>query len=158
MIIKIAKNENSQSTSEICCSSFSSPSSLASRQQQSLLQNVLHQAKKNRVVVICATNCYRELDSAFLRRFQQKIYVPLPSQEVRYEFVTRMLQSFSETAQLVEKKQELEEFVVATEGLTCNDLQNIITEISFYPIKELWGQKYWFFRGNTNIQDILSNI
>jgi ATPases of the AAA+ class len=33
--------------------------------------------------LICATNCPWDIDSAFLRRFHKRIYVPLPKQ---YEF------------------------------------------------------------------------
>ena len=30
------------------------------------------------IFLLCATNCPWELDSAFIRRFQRRIYVPLP--------------------------------------------------------------------------------
>ena len=32
----------------------------------------------NNLFLLCATNCPWELDSAFLRRFQKRIYIPLP--------------------------------------------------------------------------------
>lgn len=32
----------------------------------------------NEVFLLCATNCPWELDPAFLRRFQRRIYIPLP--------------------------------------------------------------------------------
>ena len=31
-----------------------------------------------RMFLLCATNCPWELDGAFIRRFQKRIYVPLP--------------------------------------------------------------------------------
>jgi vacuolar protein-sorting-associated protein 4 len=34
------------------------------------------------VFLLCATNCPWELDSAFLRRFQKHIYIPLPERWV----------------------------------------------------------------------------
>jgi vacuolar protein-sorting-associated protein 4 len=35
------------------------------------------------IFLMCATNCPWDIDSAFLRRFHKRIYVPLPKQ---YEF------------------------------------------------------------------------
>ena len=32
----------------------------------------------DKIFLLCATNCPWELDSAFLRRFQKRIYIPLP--------------------------------------------------------------------------------
>ena len=32
--------------------------------------------------LLCATNCPWELDSAFIRRFQKRIYIPLPSRYI----------------------------------------------------------------------------
>ena len=34
------------------------------------------------VFLLCATNCPWELDSAFIRRVQKRIYVPLPDRQV----------------------------------------------------------------------------
>ena len=33
----------------------------------------------NSLFLLCATNCPWELDPAFLRRFQKRIYIPLPN-------------------------------------------------------------------------------
>ena len=34
--------------------------------------------KDENIFFLCATNCPWELDSAFLRRFQKRVYIPLP--------------------------------------------------------------------------------
>ena len=34
------------------------------------------------IFLMCATNCPWELDTAFLRRFQKRIYIPLPDRLV----------------------------------------------------------------------------
>lgn len=36
----------------------------------------------DKIFLLCATNCPWELDSAFLRRFQKRIYIPLPERYV----------------------------------------------------------------------------
>jgi vacuolar protein-sorting-associated protein 4 len=35
-------------------------------------------SKDEKIFFLCATNCPWELDSAFLRRFQKRVYIPLP--------------------------------------------------------------------------------
>lgn len=39
---------------------------------------------KDTIFVLCTTNCPWELDPAFLRRFQRKIFVGLPNKYVLY--------------------------------------------------------------------------
>jgi len=38
----------------------------------------IENANNSSIFLLCATNCPWELDSAFLRRFQKRAYVPLP--------------------------------------------------------------------------------
>ena len=45
----------------------------------------------NRMFLLCATNCPWELDPAFLRRFQKRIYVPLPDRWVAVSVVQPFL-------------------------------------------------------------------
>lgn len=48
-------------------------------------------SKVSRAVLICATNCPWELDPAFLRRFEKRIYVGLPELEARRDLLDRLL-------------------------------------------------------------------
>ena len=132
--------DGSQFSSERC-SSFSDPSS-----GQLSVSGVAGQ-HENRVVVICATNCYAELDAAFLRRFQRKIYVGLPDTAARHAYLAKAFGASPETAHLVSDVAHFEELVACTEGLSCSDLAHIVSEVGFRPIQELWGQRFWNLKG-----------
>ena len=45
------------------------------------------------VIVLAATNCPHEIDSAVLRRFSRTIHVPLPTADDRVELLSRALAS-----------------------------------------------------------------
>lgn len=42
----------------------------------------------DQIFLLCATNCPWELDTAFLRRFQKRIYIPLPGMYVYFFYHT----------------------------------------------------------------------
>ena len=54
-----------------------------SRRIKTELLRQIENATRCDIFLLCATNCPWELDSAFLRRFQKRVYVPLPD---RLEF------------------------------------------------------------------------
>jgi SpoVK/Ycf46/Vps4 family AAA+-type ATPase len=39
----------------------------------------MEEASKRGIFLLCATNCPWDVDSAFLRRFQRRIYIPTPN-------------------------------------------------------------------------------
>ena len=49
----------------------------------------------DKIFLLCATNCPWELDSAFLRRFQKRIYIPLPDRLVFFSWMDGWLIDYS---------------------------------------------------------------
>ncbi|KAK3747046.1 hypothetical protein QZH41_017817 [Actinostola sp. cb2023] len=92
-----------------------------------------------RYFLLCATNCPWELDSAFLRRFQKRIYIPLPEKEARIDLMKMHLGSTP--AQLTEQDWSL--LGDRTEGYSGSDLANCISDALFEPIRELQHARYW---------------
>lgn len=88
--------------------------------------------------LICATNCPWDLDSAFLRRFQKRIYVPLPNGKDRYELFklftkNTSLGNINDFSDLVEK----------TDGFSGSDLSSIVQYAQNFPLFELDDTKIW---------------
>ena len=52
-------------------------------------------ASNDKVFLLCATNCPWELDSAFLRRFERRLYVPLPDSKTRTKLIKLFLKTTS---------------------------------------------------------------
>jgi vacuolar protein-sorting-associated protein 4 len=87
---------------------------------------------KHRILVLGATNRPWDIDSAMLRRFEKKIYVPLPDIEARQQIF-----------QINTKGEELEEDVdflelaQITQGYSGSDIANVAREALMLPIREL---------------------
>ena len=88
------------------------------------------------LLVISCTNCPWDIDSAVLRRFPRRIYVPLPDKVTRKQLVKMLLEkagkhSLSSTdRRLVVKR---------TEGFSGSDIASIASEASFGPLRSLGG-------------------
>ena len=89
-------------------------------------------SSEDRIVVIGATNLPELLDPAFRRRFEKRIYVPLPDFEARKEIFRIHLRGI-ELADDV----DLGELAKLTEGYTGHDITLIIKEAVMRPIREL---------------------
>lgn len=56
---------------------------------------------EDNVFLLCATNCPWELDSAFLRRFQRKLFIPLPCRCAHIVLLSHNLDTSTITERLV---------------------------------------------------------
>ncbi|KAJ8963081.1 hypothetical protein NQ318_018545 [Aromia moschata] len=89
--------------------------------------------------LICATNCPWDLDTAFLRRFQKRIYIPLPNYIERLE----LLQLFTKGTELENTADKWDLFVRKTEGFSGSDLSNLVNCALNVPLVELEDTKIW---------------
>ncbi|EDO31428.1 predicted protein [Nematostella vectensis] len=89
--------------------------------------------------LLCATNCPWELDSAFIRRFQKRIYIPLPEQDARISLIKMHLGTTP--ACLTER-----DWCVLgekTRGFSGSDLANCTSDAVFEPVRELQRSTHW---------------
>ncbi|XP_044265367.1 suppressor protein of bem1/bed5 double mutants-like [Tribolium madens] len=89
--------------------------------------------------IVCATNCPWDLDCAILRRFQKRIYVPLPSQFERLEF----FQFFTRNIRFEGSYVDWTELLEKTEGYSGSDLNDLIQTALNIPLNELEDTKIW---------------
>lgn len=88
---------------------------------------------KEFVYVIAATNKPWRLDIGFIRRFQKRIYVPLPNREARI----KLFKLFTRKIKLAPDV-DLEELTRRTEGYTGHDIQQIVIRAHLRTVKELF--------------------
>ena len=112
-------------------------SAVATRVLTQLLQMMdgLISRPEDRIVVLAATNRPWNLDSALLRRFDKRIYLPLPEKEVRrkiFEITIRKIPNFK-----LANDVNLDELAMLTEGFTGDDIKKLCMEAWYRPIREL---------------------
>ncbi|XP_017777231.1 PREDICTED: suppressor protein of bem1/bed5 double mutants-like [Nicrophorus vespilloides] len=89
--------------------------------------------------LICATNCPWDLDTAFLRRFNNRIYVPLPNRFERVE----LLRLYTKDTVLYNTFPFWEDLLNITEGYSCSDLNDLVRNALLRPVNELNDIKIW---------------
>lgn len=87
--------------------------------------------KKLHVYIIGATNKPWKLDDPFVRRFQKRIYVPLPNREAR----KRLLQMLTKKIRLA-RDVDLEELADMLEGYNGSDIKDIVFDAYMRTVKE----------------------
>ncbi len=92
----------------------------------------LSSSKDDRVVTIGATNIPWEIDSAFRRRFQRRIYVSLPNPEAR-EVIFKLNSKGID----LDDDIDFNELADRTEGYSGSDIANICKEAVMAPIRDL---------------------
>ena len=88
------------------------------------------------LLVIAATNCPWDIDSAVLRRFPRRIYVPLPDQTTRIALLQNLLEKAGDTKM---SKADVKAVVKRLDGFSGSDIASIAAEASFGPIRSLGG-------------------
>ncbi|GAM27324.1 hypothetical protein SAMD00019534_104990 [Acytostelium subglobosum LB1] len=80
------------------------------------------------MLVIGTTNRPQDVCSSSLKRFVQKLYVPLPESEDRYKLFQRLLPEDHEL-----DENDAEELVKITEGYSCTELDSLCVEALMLP-------------------------
>ncbi|CAG2191080.1 VPS4 [Mytilus edulis] len=93
----------------------------------------------DKIFLLCATNCPWELDTAFLRRFQKRIYIPLPGKEARK--VLMKIHTRDNKIDLTDT--EWDQLCERTEGYSGSDIANMMLESLFGPIRDLQASTHW---------------
>ncbi|MGK3736453.1 MAG: SpoVK/Ycf46/Vps4 family AAA+-type ATPase [Bacillariaceae sp.] len=88
------------------------------------------------LLVIAATNCPWDIDSAVLRRFPRRIYVPLPESTTRKALLKKLLEKAGESDLT---KEDIKVIVKRLNGFSGSDIASIASEASFGPIRSLGG-------------------
>lgn len=90
------------------------------------------------LLVICATNCPWDLDTAILRRFQKRLYIPLPNHWERLQF----FQYFTNGIH-IEGQIDVEPLLKKTDGYSGSDLANLVQNAFYAPLTELEDTHIW---------------
>ncbi len=84
------------------------------------------------LLVLGATNIPWGLDSAIRRRFEKRIYIPLPDQAGRLSLLKNQL---SKTPNKI-TDQEMQEIAEVSEGYSGADLNTLIREAAYQPLRK----------------------
>jgi vacuolar protein-sorting-associated protein 4 len=85
------------------------------------------------LLVLAATNIPWELDEAFIRRFQAKIYIPPPDQEGRRYLIRQLL---NETQHDLHED-DIDGLAEATRGYSGSDIKNLAQQAMMKPVVDL---------------------
>ncbi|XP_033109549.1 vacuolar protein sorting-associated protein 4B-like isoform X2 [Anneissia japonica] len=95
-------------------------------------------AESAQIFLMCATNCPWELDSAFLRRFQKRVYIPLPDREARISLL-----KLHSSNQVSLSESDWQIFADKTDGYSGSDISNMVLTALFEPIRDLQRATHW---------------
>jgi SpoVK/Ycf46/Vps4 family AAA+-type ATPase len=88
------------------------------------------------VLVLACTNCPWDLDSAVLRRFPRRIYVPLPDEAARRGLLSSLLKKAGRHSLTPGQVNSL---ALRLDGYSCSDITAIASDASFGPLRSLGG-------------------
>jgi vacuolar protein-sorting-associated protein 4 len=88
------------------------------------MDSLLDKGHMSRVYVVGATNRPWDLDEAFIRRFQKRIYVPLPSSKSRLELVQKYVQNLD-----IAEEVNLRQVTTLMEGYSGSDIHDLFLDL-----------------------------
>lgn len=94
---------------------------------------------ENKIIVMGATNTPWSLDSGFRRRFEKRIYIPLPNAHARMKIFEKYLKNARHNI----TKENVKEFASLTENYTGSDIDIICRDALYMPIKKCLLSKFF---------------
>jgi len=102
-----------------------------------------------KLLLIGCTNCPWDIDDAVMRRFQRRIYVPLPDRASLRTLWNNLLSKSKDGVSVAPK--DVVRLVTMSEGFSCSDISSIANEAAFGPLRDLGGIEA--IRG-VNVKDV----
>ena len=106
-------------------------------------------------MVLGATNHPWDLDDALRRRFEKRVYIPLPNSVGRREMFRINLKEIKTASDV-----NFDELIKATDGYSGADIANVCREAAFMPMRKNWemnkGMKLEDIVKNTNFKENLN--
>lgn len=91
------------------------------------------------VLMISATNCPWDLDPAVRRRFEKRIYIPLPDKESRKALILYKLKDTNAKI----SQENINKLADKTEGFSGADISTLIRDALMQPLREFQTSKYF---------------
>ncbi|CAJ0605177.1 unnamed protein product [Cylicocyclus nassatus] len=133
----------------LCRTRCSSEDDANRRVKTELLVQLQRLYTTSNVVLICATNCPWDLDPAFMRRFEKKIYIGLPDVEARIAMLNQRLMHTTMQA-------DVSRIWIAeiTDGFSGDDIRRFASELAYTQFRyyKEYKQRY----AGSNIRQALS--
>jgi len=85
-------------------------------------------APKNNIIVMAATNCYDNIDKAFLSRLRQQIYTGLPDKDARKSIIKMKLEETDNGQNLAKNEEALDRIAELTDKFPIRALEDFATE------------------------------
>lgn len=97
------------------------------------MDGVIDKNKKIHIYVIGATNKPWDLDGPFIRRFQKRIYVPLPDEQTRYDILKFYTKEITLGSDI-----DFREMAKTTEGYSGSDLRDCCLDVYMKKVSLLF--------------------
>jgi vacuolar protein-sorting-associated protein 4 len=97
------------------------------------MDSISDKSNPTHVYVVGATNKPWALDEAFIRRFQRRIFVPLPNVEARTELVSIYSKELTMSGDV-----STDEIVRITDGYSASDIRDILQSAQIKVVRELF--------------------
>jgi SpoVK/Ycf46/Vps4 family AAA+-type ATPase len=97
------------------------------------MDSILDKSNPSHVYVVGATNKPWALDEPFIRRFQKRVFVPLPNSEARNELIAIYSKNLN-----INPDVSTDELVHMTEGFSGSDIRDILQSAQIRVVRELF--------------------